>query len=211
MSRRQGGEGIMSEDRATALPLGNRDDASDEYGDLLGRLGRGDLAARDELIERCQDRLRLRISQMLPHFPLVRRCETTSDVLQEVLIELNDVLKQIIPRNARHFLGLAGKQIRWKLLDLARRKPQAGHLTEGSAGEAVETTHDPARLAQWAEVHQYVQDLPEEDRELFDLIFYQGVPQALVAGVLGIPPRTLKRRWQELRIRFMTRFGGGPF
>ena len=187
-------------------------DSSEDYADLLRRLGDGDADARAELIERCQDRLRLRVSQMLARFPGVRRLEATSDVMQEVLIELSGALGQVTPRDTRHFLGLAGQQIRWKLLDLARRAAGAHcSLNELRSDDAGTITSDPARLAQWAEVHAYIQALPATERELFDLIFYQGIPQPAVADILGLPYRTLKRRWQDARLRFMARFPEGPF
>jgi RNA polymerase sigma factor (sigma-70 family) len=185
---------------------------SDGYDELLRRLSAGDLTARAAIIERAQERLRLRISQMLARFPRVHRVQATSDVLQEVLIDLSDLLMRLTPRDARHFLGLAGQHIRWKLLDLARRPPEAQCLTDGGVLDAAgETTHDPVRLAQWAEIHAYIQDLPDAERELFDLLFYQGVPQQTCADVLGISFRTLKRRWQEAKLRFMARFDGVPF
>jgi RNA polymerase sigma factor (sigma-70 family) len=186
-------------------------DSACAYTDLLQRLAEGDEAARDELIERAQDRLRLRVSQMLSRFPLLRRCEGTSDVLQDVLFNLSGVLKRIHPHDGRHFLGLAGQQIRWKLLDLARRSPEPGVRTLDPSQDLLQTTHDPNRLAQWAEIHNYIQHLPEADRELFDLIFYQGTPQPLVAEILRISSRTLKRRWQKVRLAFMARFGSEPF
>ena len=186
-------------------------DPMTDYGDLLHRLGQGDAAARAELIERSQERLRLRVSQMLSRFPGVKRSETTSDVLQDVLLGLSDTLTRITPRDARHFLGLAGQQIRWRLLDLSRRTPEPGGRTLDPSRDAQETTHDPGRLAQWAEMHDYIQRLPEADRELFDLIFYQGTPQPVAAEILKIPCRTLKRRWQKARLAFMAQFGDEPF
>lgn len=186
-------------------------DSSLAYEDLLQRLEQGDPTARTALIERAQDRLRMRVSQMLSRFPGVRRVHATSDVLQEVLLDLSGTLTRITPRDVRHFLGLAGQRIRWKLLDLARRPPPAYEPTNGFLADAVETTHDPVRLAEWAEVHSYIQELPEAERELFDLIFYQGVPQPVVARMLGIAYRTLKHRWQEARLRFMSRFEGTVF
>ena len=186
-------------------------DDAQEYDDLLARLAQGDDTARDELIERAQDRLRVRVSQMLCRFPMVRRTEHTSDVLQEVLFNLSGTLKRISPRDGRHFLGLAGQHIRWKLLDLARRPPDPTSYTLDPVQDPQEMTYDPGRLAQWGEVHDYVQQLPEEDRELFDLIFYQGTPQPVVADMLQIPCRTLKRRWQKVRLAFMARFGSQPF
>ncbi len=144
-------------------------------------------------------------------YPAVHRDHATSDVLQEVLLDLNGTLTRLTPRNVRHFLGLAGQRIRWKLIDLARRPEPACLPTDDLVGAAAETTYDPVRLAQWEEIHSYIQELPEDERELFDLIFYQGVPQPVVAEMLGIPYRTLKYRWQEARLRFMARFDGGPF
>jgi RNA polymerase sigma-70 factor (ECF subfamily) len=184
----------------------------DGYGELLRRLSAGDLTARDKLIELAQERLRLRISQMLARFPTVHRYQATSDVLQEVLIDLSELLTRLTPRDVRHFLGLAGQHIRWKLLDLARRPTGAQCITDGGIFDAAgETTHDPVRLAQWAEIHAYIDELPAAERELFDLIFYQGVPQQCAANLLGISCRTLKRRWHDARLRFIDRFEGVPF
>jgi RNA polymerase sigma-70 factor (ECF subfamily) len=42
--------------------------------------------------------------------------------------------------------------------------------------------------------------LPAEDREVFDLIYYQGLSQAEAAGLLDISERTLQRRWQSARL-----------
>jgi RNA polymerase sigma factor (sigma-70 family) len=185
--------------------------STDGYSHLIERLGNGDPTARAALIERSQERLRVRVSQMLARYPVVHRYHATSDVLQEVLIDLNGALSRLTPRNVRHFLGLAGQRIRWKLLDLARRPAQSYHPTDGLLEDAEETTYDPVRLAKWEEIHNYIHQLPDEERELFDLIFYQGVPQPMVAEMLGIPYRTLKHRWQEARLRFMEHFDEGPF
>ncbi len=188
-------------------------ESSDAFAELLRRAGQGDAAARAALIDRCQARLRVRVGQMLARFPAVRSRESTSDVLQEVLIDLSATLTKLTPRDLRHFLALAGQHIRWRLLDLARRPPDpAGPINGvGPAPEPLETTFDPARLAQWAEVHRYIGELPAEERELFDLIFYQDVPQTAAAELLGLPPRTLRRRWQAARLRLMERFGDSPF
>jgi hypothetical protein len=32
--------------------------------------------------------------------------------------------------------------------------------------------HDPQKLSQWTEFHTYIEKLPEEDRALFDLLWY---------------------------------------
>jgi RNA polymerase sigma factor (sigma-70 family) len=40
-----------------------------------------------------------------------------------------------------------------------------------------------------------------EDREVMDLVYYQGLTQEEAAQVLGISHRTLKRRWFSARTR----------
>ena len=53
----------------------------------------------------------------------------------------------------------------------------------------------PLRLAAWTELHEQVEALPPEEREAFDLLYYQDLPQAEAAQVLGVSLATLKRRW----------------
>ena len=36
---------------------------------------------------------------------------------------------------------------------------------------------------------------------MFDLLWYQGLTQAEAAQALGVPERTLRRRWQAIRLR----------
>ena len=52
--------------------------------------------------------------------------------------------------------------------------------------EVADTTYEPGRLAEWTGFHAQVEALPEEEREVFDLLFYQGLPQAEAAAVLGV-------------------------
>ncbi len=68
--------------------------------------------------------------------------------------------------------------------------------------------YDPGRLAEWTGFHAQVEALPEEEREVFDLLFYQGLPQAEAAAVLGVSERTIKRRWQAARLALHEALGG---
>lgn len=43
-------------------------------------------------------------------------------------------------------------------------------------------------------------DLPTEQREIFDLLYYNGLPQSEAARMLGMSERTLKQRWREIRL-----------
>src|SRR5437764_1134251 len=76
------------------------------------------------------------------------------------------------------------------------RLRKANNSSSGSTGFRRE-----GRLAIWSEFHQRVDALPEEEREVFDLLWYQGLTQPNAAAVLGISEATLKRRWLAARQR----------
>jgi RNA polymerase sigma-70 factor (ECF subfamily) len=76
------------------------------------------------------------------------------------------------------------------------------------AAAVPETTYDPGRLAAWAEFHAAVADLGEADRELFDLLWYQGLTQAEAAALLGVTERTVHSRWLAARVRLGDALGG---
>jgi RNA polymerase sigma-70 factor (ECF subfamily) len=52
----------------------------------------------------------------------------------------------------------------------------------------------------WSEFHAQVDGLPREERDVFDLLWYQGLTQAEAAAVLEISLRTVKRRWLAARV-----------
>jgi RNA polymerase sigma-70 factor (ECF subfamily) len=185
----------------------------------LDRLRTGDPAARNELIRHSRDRLRLLTRQMLRGFPGVQRWEDTSDVLQNVLVRLDRALQALEIASQRDFLRLATAQIRRELIDLARHHsgPQGlganlvppGHVEPGSnPHEVADSSADPVQLARWQELHTQIASLEDEDRELFELLYYQGLKQADAASVLGVPLTTFKRRWRGARVRLMMRLDG---
>jgi RNA polymerase sigma-70 factor (ECF subfamily) len=57
-------------------------------------------------------------------------------------------------------------------------------------------------------VLRQVAALPDELREVFDLIWYQGLSRAEAAEVIGISERTLMRRWQEARLTIFDALDG---
>jgi RNA polymerase sigma factor (sigma-70 family) len=172
----------------------------------LDRHNAGDAAARGDIVRHCQDRLRRLVRRMLSRFPNVHRWEETSDVFQEVLIRLDRTLRQVPLATVRDFFQLASFHLRRELIDLARQ-----HVHDREAPpdmpEPADDSPDPVALARWCEIHTFIANLPDDVREPFDLIFYQGLSQPEAARVLGVSLRTLKRRWQEARLRLMNRLG----
>jgi len=49
----------------------------------------------------------------------------------------------------------------------------------------------------WSEFHEHVEKLPDDEREVMDLLWYQGLTQEEAAAVLKVSDRTVKRRWQS--------------
>ena len=189
----------------------------------IDRLRQGDDCAGAALLDCATARLARLARKMLKGYPGVGRWEQTDDVLQNALIRLDRALKTVAPPTARDFFRLAAAQIRRELIDLARRYsgPEglgAHHSTcagsdspDGSragAREPSDTTHEPGRLAAWTEFHRRIEGLPEEDREVFDLLWYQGLTQAEAATVLGVAERTVNRRWIAARLRLNQALAG---
>jgi RNA polymerase sigma-70 factor (ECF subfamily) len=189
----------------------------------LNLLNEGDERARSPLIEHACERLRLLARRMLRRFPKVRRWEETDDVLTEALTRLHRSLETTQPESPRHFYNLAATQIRRVLIDMARRYHGPMGLganydtgaADGDDGQtrlrevAVENV-EPTDLMEWTEFHQQVEGLPEQEREVFSLLWYEGLTQEEAAEVLGMSKRTLRRRWQDARYRIVNARRGEP-
>jgi RNA polymerase sigma factor (sigma-70 family) len=184
----------------------------------LDQLRAGDRSARAALLAVSRERLLLLTRQMLHRFPGVRRWEESDDVVQNVLLRLDRCLAEVPLDSTRDFLNLAAAQIRRELIDLARHYfgPQgmgAKHATpeDAARGNAAVERADPdspGRLAGLSAVHECITGLPEEDREVFGLLWYHGMAQAEAAALLGVSVRTVKRRWQAARLRLAEALGG---
>jgi RNA polymerase sigma factor (sigma-70 family) len=183
----------------------------------LDRHRAGDPSARNELIRHSQERLRQLTRQMLRGYPALGQWEDTSDVFQNVLCRLDRALREVTPASPLDFLRLSSVLIRRELIDLWRhhfgpggdgrhRPPPGAAPAEVAAPEPSDSSNDPCRLAVWGEVHDYIAARDEPERELFELLYYQGLTLEQAAELLGVPERTLRRRWQEARLRLMERF-----
>lgn len=73
---------------------------------------------------------------------------------------------------------------------------------------AANSTHDPARLAEWTELHERVGTMPDEQREVFDLLWYDELTHDEAAEVLNVSTKTVSRRWREARLWVLDSLGG---
>src|SRR3954447_23934154 len=181
-----------------------------EAGDLLDRLRAGDGSARDGLIALAQGRVVALARVMLRRHPHVRRWEQTDDLLQAALMRLHRGLAEVRPEGVAHFDNLAATQIRRELIDLARsyHGPEgvgANHHTDRiGPGKRLAQEPDgggmPGTLEEWTAFHEAVGRLPEEERQVMDLLWYRGLTHAQAAGALGVATKTVQRRWASVRL-----------
>jgi RNA polymerase sigma-70 factor (ECF subfamily) len=175
----------------------------------------GDNAAKNELLRYAYERLRGLAQKMLRReFPRLKNWEETDDVLQNAAVRLDRALGVVPVASAPEFFRLAATVIRRELLDMARHY-QPGREAGGgiaspwaessgnsaSAADPSDSTYEPGRLEAWTEFHKQVQALPDEEQEVVDLIWYEGLDQSEAASFLGVPRATVQRRWLKARLR----------
>lgn len=196
---------------------------ADRFQLCLQRHQSGDPQAISELLVHCGDRLRTLARRMLRGFRKVARWQDTDDVLQNSMVRLLGALKSVKPQTPPEFFGLAALQMRRELIDLARAfsRPnsfEANHKTDPpgsrpeSSPEPMENkvigknlerhpySEEPGSLEDWIQFHELVATLPVEQRQIADMIFYQGMGVEDVAIALGVSPRTIRRRWLAARL-----------
>ena len=192
------------------------DEGSTYLQQCLDRLRAGDESARPELLAGACARLSELTRTMLKDYRRLRRWEQTDDVLQNALVRLHRSLEDVTPPSLRDFYRLAALQVRRELIDLARHYfgPEGrgrrhhtnaveddSRLTPRPAYELPGPAEEPDTLAAWGEFHRQADALPEEEREVFDLVWYQGLKHTEAAALLGVSARTVKRRWQAACLR----------
>jgi RNA polymerase sigma factor (sigma-70 family) len=117
------------------------------------------------------------------------------ELLGAVAERLLKALREARPRTVRQLFALANQHMRWELNDLARRlddQPAAAELCEGlvpaPASSASGLSPDGLRML------RAIDELPEDEREVFDLVRIHGMTQTETAQLLGVSAVTVKRR-----------------
>lgn len=196
--------------------------ATTQLANWLERHRNGDDSAKASIIAHACDRLRVLASKMLrASFSRLARWEQTDDVLQHALIRLHRSLSELQPESVAQFMGLSATQIRRTLLDLARHHfgPEGaanhhhsdGHLPGLPRRIDQQTTSDePDTLTEWAVFHEAVENLPTDEKQVFSLVWYEGLTHVETAHVLGVTERTIRRRWQSARFLLHEAMGSAP-
>jgi RNA polymerase sigma-70 factor (ECF subfamily) len=159
-----------------------------------------------ELQERAVGRLRLLCATLLYRsYPRLTRPPVnleTDELLGGVVVGLLTALRTTRPPTVRRFFALASHHMRWQLNDLARR------LDERSAATALAESGVAAPPASTASRHspdglrmlEAIEGLPEDEREVFDLVGIQGLTHVEAATVVGVSEKTVQRRLNRARL-----------
>jgi hypothetical protein len=86
-------------------------------------------------------------------------------------------------------------------------RPRASAPATGARFVDLASASDPL-LDRWTRFHEAIAALPEEERELFHLVWYMGADQNTIADLLECSPRTVKSRWRVAREKVRAALGG---
>lgn len=179
---------------------------------LLAQVRSGDTAVRNQLFRIAQGRLEELARRMLQRYPAVRRWTETNDVFQNASVRLMRALEGTTMADSREFFNLAAAVIRRELIDMARhflrsRRDRVSSLDEQAEPPAADA--NPDDLDRWAALHEAVERLPVEQREVFGLTLYHGWTQQQIADLFAIDVRTVRRRWRAAVEELHATLGGG--
>jgi RNA polymerase sigma factor (sigma-70 family) len=184
----------------------------------LARLRSGDPAVRDEIVRACQGRLMHLSRKMLKRNPAVQRWVEAEDVGNAAALRLLKALETTDVANTREFYNLAAAIIRRELIDLARHytgpRGHGANVVEQKATDDRRPAFDPAAKAEtgdldrWTSLHDAVEKLPVEQREVFSLVFYHGWAHAQIADLFQVDERTIRRRFRAAMDLLRAALGG---
>ena len=158
-----------------------------------------------ELLDRAVGRLRLLCANLLHrNYPRLTHPPVnleTDELLGGVVAGLLTALRTTRPPTVRRFFALACQHMRWQLNDLARRldeQPAAAALAESGVA-APPSSSDSCLTPDGRRMLEAIERLPEDEREVFDLVGIQGLTIPEAATVIGVSERTVQRRLHRAR------------
>ena len=122
-------------------------------------------------------------------------------MLGAVVEGLLKALRKVRPGTVRQFFALANQHMRWQLNDLARRldeRPAAVELREGLV--PAPDRSDSGLTPDGRRMLEAIDNLPEDEREVFGLVRLQGLTHVEAAEVLDVSVKSVQRRLNRARL-----------
>lgn len=195
--------------------------------ELVQQLRQGNAEAREHLVGSVYERL-LKLSRKMLRSgsSAVRRWEQTEDLVHAAWFRIQRALEDesVTIRDDAHFFRLAARHLRFEFIDLYRKHNgvygvAANHQTVPRTDDGGKPTNDgerfqasptenPTHLSAWYEFHRIVEQLPEPEKAVVDLLWYQGLLQREAAELLGVDVKTIKRRWRSAKLSLSEKLDG---
>jgi RNA polymerase sigma-70 factor (ECF subfamily) len=152
-----------------------------------------------DLLGRAVNRLHLLCASLLYRkYPRLARPPLNLDsteLLSAVVERMLKAMRNVRPGNVRQFFQIASQHMRWELNDVARRLDKSAQVVElrdelVAAPQGSDSGVSPSAHR----VIEAVEGLPDDEREVFDLVRIQGMTHPEAAALVGVSVRTVERR-----------------
>jgi len=177
--------------------MDEKEPTSHQVTELLAAWGKGDEAARDQLMSLVYDELhRLAHGYMRRESP--GHTLQTSALVNEAFVRLVDQ-KKVQWQSRAHFYAIAAQMMRRILVDYARGRNYAkrgGGAIQVSLEESLVVSDE--RTTEVVNVHEALERLAEFDArksQIVELRFFGGLSIDETAEVLSVSPGTVMRDW----------------
>src|SRR5258706_9109977 len=111
----------------------------------------------------------------------------SEEMLSAVVERLMKALRKAPPGNVRQFFQIANQHMRWELNDLARRLDEHTRVVNLGDDAVASPEKSTSQLSPVARrMFTAIDEIPEEEREVFELVRIQGITHAEAADLLGI-------------------------
>ena len=151
------------------------------------------------------------------HYPRLTRPPLnlqSNELLGAVVERLLKALREARPATVREFFALAAQHMRWELNDLARSLDGQPAMAAIDGFLPAPPGSDSGLSSECRRIIEVIEDLPPDEREVFDLVRLQGMTQVEAAALLGVATRTVSRRLDRglllLTARLRDLRPGGP-
>jgi RNA polymerase sigma factor (sigma-70 family) len=158
------------------------------------------------VLGRSVDRLhRLCASLLYRRYPRLTRGPLNlkpDEMLSAVVERLIKAMREVRPHTVRDFFALANQHMRWELNDLARRLDEGGWALElddrqpaAQVPTAATTRSDDSPNI--LRILHAIEGLPDDEREVFNLVRIQGMTHQEAADVMSVSTKTVQRRLNQ--------------
>jgi RNA polymerase sigma factor (sigma-70 family) len=132
----------------------------------------------------------------------------SEEMLSAVVERLMKALRKAPPGNVRQFFQIANQHMRWELNDLARRLDEHTRVVNLGDDAVAAPEASASQLSPVARrMFTAIDELPEEEREVFELVRFQGMTHAEAAELLGIAQKTVQRRLNRALLLLTQKLG----